>query len=344
MAVIQPLFNGLVHLAERHGFDDVNSLTAIGGGAELGVLGDIWSASRGRMPVAEVQRRHGFHGPSEGELSSRVWRQDSTPLDQRIKEYADRGDEADPHERERRQSEKRPELESRFLASLPAAQRPVGALLLRLAKSRLPMRGLAKRSFLQAFDIGRATACRVGEILTEQGSLAAADDVFYLTVEELLGDTALPGPGVVADRRARRAAYQQVSIDSEWTGQPRAIAAVDPADVRPDCAELAGIGVSAGVVEGTVRVVLSPAEDDVRDDEIIVAPFTDPGWTTIMLLASALVVDIGGALSHAAVVARELGIPCVVNSRTGTKDLRTGDRVRVDGTQGTVTVVEAAPV
>jgi len=73
-----------------------------------------------------------------------------------------------------------------------------------------------------------------------------------------------------------------------------------------------------------------------------VAPFTDPGWASIMFVSSALVVDIGGALSHAAVVARELGVPCVVNTGDGTRTLRTGDRLRVDGHTGKVTVLARA--
>jgi pyruvate,water dikinase len=100
-----------------------------------------------------------------------------------------------------------------------------------------------------------------------------------------------------------------------------------------------GIGVSAGVVEGTVRVLLEPDFDDVEDGEILVAPTTDPSWSSILFVSSALVVDIGGALSHAALVAREMGIPCVVSTGDGTKRLRTGDRVRVDGTTGEVTVL-----
>jgi phosphoenolpyruvate synthase/pyruvate phosphate dikinase len=82
----------------------------------------------------------------------------------------------------------------------------------------------------------------------------------------------------------------------------------------------------------------------VGSDEILVAPTTDPSWSSIMFVSSALVVDIGSALSHAAVVARELGLPCVVNTREGTRLLRTGDRVRVDGTAGTVEILERSPI
>jgi len=80
----------------------------------------------------------------------------------------------------------------------------------------------------------------------------------------------------------------------------------------------------------------------VEPGEILVTTTTDPSWASIMFISSALVVDIGGALSHAAVVARELGIPCVVNTRNGTRSLHTGDRVRVDGNAGTVEVMKPA--
>jgi pyruvate,water dikinase len=90
-------------------------------------------------------------------------------------------------------------------------------------------------------------------------------------------------------------------------------------------------------------VVTDPSFTDVEPDEILVAPTTDPSWSSIMFISSALVVDIGGALSHAAVVAREFGIPCVVGTYDGTRVLRTGDRVRVDGTAGTVEIIERRP-
>jgi pyruvate,water dikinase len=105
---------------------------------------------------------------------------------------------------------------------------------------------------------------------------------------------------------------------------------------------ISGIGASSGVTEGQVRVVLDPSFDDVQPNEILVTPTTDPSWASIMFLSAALVVDMGGMLSHAAVVARELGIPCVVNTRTGTHQLSTGDRVRVDGRAGTVEILERA--
>ena len=105
---------------------------------------------------------------------------------------------------------------------------------------------------------------------------------------------------------------------------------------------ITGVGVSPGVVEGYARVVIDPDFDEVEPGEILVAASTDPRWASIMFISAALVVDIGGALSHAAIVARELGVPCVVNTGTGSRRIRTGDRCRVDGKTGTITILQHA--
>src|SRR5262249_52496385 len=143
---------------------------------------------------------------------------------------------------------------------------------------------------------------------------------------------------LVARRRERREHYMTLRLPGNWRGTPEPIATESDGDEEL----VEGIGVSAGSVEGVVRVVTDPAVAEVEPDEVLVAPTTDPSWSSIMFLSSALVVDIGGPLSHAAVVARELGLPCVVNTRVGTRVLRTGDRVRVDGSSGRVEVLERA--
>jgi pyruvate,water dikinase len=105
---------------------------------------------------------------------------------------------------------------------------------------------------------------------------------------------------------------------------------------------LTGIGVSPGVVEGLARVITRPDFLDVQPGEVLVAPYTDPSWSSVMFISVRWLVDIGGALSHAAVVARELGVPCVVNTQRGTSVITTGDHVRVDGARGIVEIIEPA--
>jgi pyruvate,water dikinase len=341
---MQPLYAAVADLTAKTGSPDLSILTGASGGAEMAVVLDVWRASRGELTVEDVVARHGFHGPNEGELSSTVWREDDAPLRRLVAQYAGRGDDEDPRRREAARAQRHAQAERDLLAALPAARRPGARLLLKLARERLPLRGVGKRAFLQANDVGRATARRLGELLAEAGELAEPGDVFFLTAPELSAP-ALP-PDVaerVARRRAERAAYLEVTVPEKWQGLPVTVPLAhdgERAAEEDGPVVLSGLGVSSGVVEGTVRVVTDPSFVDVEPDEILVAPVTDPSWSAIMFISSALVVDIGGALSHAAVVARELDIPCVVGTHDGTARLRTGDRVRVDGTAGTVELLE----
>jgi pyruvate,water dikinase len=103
------------------------------------------------------------------------------------------------------------------------------------------------------------------------------------------------------------------------------------------------MAVSPGEVEGRARVVMDPdAGIEIEPGEVLVCQTTDPSWASYFLVASALVIDIGGAMSHGAIVARELGIPCVINTRTGTSAISPGDLLRVDGGSGKVEVLERA--
>jgi pyruvate,water dikinase len=318
------------------GVGDVGVLSG-SGGAEMAVIGDIWRASRGELTVDQVIREHGFHGPLEGEVSSTVWREDPRPLERLIGEYAGR---EDPRRHVAEARARLPAAQAEVLAALPRARRPGARLVLRMAAERIPLRGVAKRSFLQGLDVVRASARRIGTELAERGELQEPEDAFYLTTDELL-ELPADASELVARRRERRAQYQQVSIPGAWKGLPvPVLVAKDEASARVE--RVTGIGVSPGVREGVARVVTDPSFADVEPDEVLVAPTTDPSWASIMYISSALVMDLGGPISHAAVVARELGLPCVVNTRTGTHDIRTGDRVRVDGGAGTVEIL--APV
>lgn len=93
-------------------------------------------------------------------------------------------------------------------------------------------------------------------------------------------------------------------------------------------------------MEGSCRIIHSSNDsDDLRPGEILVCRTTDPSWASYFFAASAVIIDIGGPLSHGAIVAREMGIPCVINVQEGTKLIKTGDRVRVDGDRGEITLV-----
>jgi pyruvate, water dikinase len=102
------------------------------------------------------------------------------------------------------------------------------------------------------------------------------------------------------------------------------------------------MGASPGVVEGVARVIHDPGSEDMEPGEIIVCSVTDPSWVSLIVLSAGIVADIGGPLSHAAIVARELGVPCVIATKIATTMLHDGDRIRIDGSAGTVEILERA--
>ena len=337
LCVVTPMYEQLNRLARRHGVDDVNSLMGgYGSHAETAVVQDLWAASRGRIDLAEVVARHGYHGPREGEISGVMWREDAGPLRRMVDSYRTRPDDAAPELVEARRRAERLRLELELLETVSGPAKAHAALILRLAARAIPQRGVQKVAFLQALDVARAAARRIGEHLTLSGVLEDREDVFFLTAAELIGSLPPDVPGTVRDRRARYSEYLTYDLPESWHGIPSPTPA---GGGRTGVDGVTGIGVSPGVVEGVVRVVTDPSFVEVEPDEILVAPTTDPSWASIMFVSKALVVDIGGTVSHAAIVARDLGIPCVVNTKTGSRDLRTGDVVRVDGRTGRVTVL-----
>ena len=337
--VISPLVQTVQKLVERAGVGDVGALSGTGG-AEMKLIEDLWAASRGDLSALEVARRQGYHGLRAGELSSRVWREDPTALEHIIATYRGRPETDSPMLRQVEATANLPRLQREVLDALPRAARPPAQAALKLAASTIPLRGVGKASFLQGFDVLRAAARRRGEHLTEAGVLDTPDDVFFLTVDELLTPTSQTDLGaLVVQRRELRAAYEAFNIPSVWRGTPVPVeTAAEPgaATTTP----ISGIGASVGVVEGVVRVVTDPTCADIDDGAVLVCTTTDPSWASIMYVSAALVVDVGSMMSHAAVVAREIGLPCVVNTINGTTRLRDGDRVRVDGKRGVVEILD----
>ncbi|MEO6794243.1 MAG: PEP/pyruvate-binding domain-containing protein [Mycobacterium sp.] len=180
----------------------------------------------------------------------------------------------------------------------------------------------------------------LGEVLADSGRLPDADLVFFFDREEL---TRVASDLDIADlvkralQRRDALAFQQVlEFEDVSVGRPAPIIARLRNAFTDD--QILGRPASRGVAEGTVRVAKSIQDArEVQRGEILVAPVTDVGWTPYFTVIAALVTDIGSSVSHGAVVAREYGLPCVVNTLVATQVLKTGDRIRVDGDRGLIT-------
>lgn len=312
--------------------------TGFGDMEETQIITDLWSASRGELGIRDIQRRHGFHGPDEGRLETRSWREDPAPIEAILSGYAAR-DIDDPRELERERIATRRRAEQRVLAGLPVVKRPQARLVMRLASTYIPARELGKAAFLHTLDAARCAARTIGAILADRGLLEDPEDVFFLTLDEAAG-APRDFTETVAQRRADHARFQTLELPPRWQGTP------EPIEIAPgaghaerEVGRLEGIGVVGGLVTGRARVVSDPSTAEFEDGDILVCRTTDPSWTPLFMMAKALVIDTGGQISHGAIVARELGVTCVINTVTGTRDIPDGATITVNGSEGTVEIV-----
>ena len=178
--------------------------------------------------------------------------------------------------------------------------------------------------------------------LVERGKLAEAFDLYQLTWTEakalLLGELSPEEAAASIERRkAEHARNAAVTLPEMFRGRPVPLRPEEMA--LPEGKVLEGIPVSPGRVTAKARVIMDPRTDAaIEPGEVLVAPVTDAGWTPLFVAASAVVVDVGGTLSHGSTVAREYGLPAVVNVKYGTRMIRTGQTITVDGTLGTVVI------
>lgn len=246
---------------------------------------------------------------------------------------------------------RRREAEQR-IAALPVWSRPVVRWLARRARAGMACRETGKSLTIVVLEPLRLLALEIGRRMQRAGRLSNAQRVFALTfadIDALLSGT-WDGEGadaLSADREAQRRDWLTQAIDDVivegGVGGVRAAASASPGPVAVSAPALSGIGVSPGSVSAPARLLRDFADGArLGDGEIMVVATTDPGWMPLFLRAGGVVTEIGGYLSHGAIVARELGIPAVVNVESALQRLQDGDLVRLDGSRGSVTFIADA--
>jgi pyruvate,water dikinase len=316
----------------------------------------LWQLSRSPdgPPPAELDaflQRFGSRGPDEYELASPTWGIEPDIALAALDRLRLTPDDADPRAALERQAAARAEATARVRATVPGAARPLFDRALRTATRGAAAREQAKATLVLALYSGRLALFELARRARDRGGPVGLRDSWLVTIEELPRYVASPGAfdGVIDERRALRDDLQareppfvfegRIPPPDTWPRRDRA--AASRAACRATTGDvLSGLGVSHGVARGRVRIVRDPAiPGGLQPGEVLVAPITDPAWTPLFLVAEAVVADVGALQSHAAIVARELGIPAVVSVHSATSVLRNGDEIEVDGDRGVVRVL-----
>ena len=297
-----------------------------------------------RIAMEDYLDRYGHRAVFEMEIAGPRWADDPRYVLEQVRFHLDHPPARDPRSRA---AEVRRRAET-DLAAVSAWLRPIARRMLARARRGAALRENAKSGSAAAVALVRQLWLEVGRRMQEAGRIDAAREAFHLSIFEIEAwlTGAWDGTGaraLVGDRRATLAAQQEMELpgvieespSAAPGARPRGAAAAAPA---PEGDAWTGVAAAPGAAEGVACVLRTPHDcGRMRRHDVLVAPSTDPGWTPLFLRASALVTETGGYLSHGAVVAREFGLPAVVNVRDAMRLIADGDRLRVDGDAGRVT-------
>jgi pyruvate,water dikinase len=289
--------------------------------------------------------RHGHHCRGEIDFMNARWREMPDSVLDTVRSYLGNLGKTDPlalHERHGAEREQLAEHCRRTLRN--PAKRWLFNLIVKQAQSGCLVRENVKSEAVRMLALGRRILLELGRKLAGRGLLDCPEDIFFLRLEEI--DLVREKDANPSGRQLVSARRTEFEKNLQITPPPVVVGAFDPSRHAPipfdaKARILTGLGVSAGVATGPARVITrSETHERVLPGEVLVAPFTDPGWTPYFLPASGIVVDQGGLLSHGSIIAREYGIPAVVNVGPATQIIRTGQMLQVDGNRGEVRILE----
>jgi pyruvate,water dikinase len=197
-----------------------------------------------------------------------------------------------------------------------------------------------KYAIVTRYFVYKQALLEEAERLVQAHVLREAEDIFYLTFQELheVVRTDQVDDELIRRRKDEFRSYRALTPPRVLTSDGEVIAGAYRRDDVPAGA-LVGLPVSAGTVEGPARVILDMADADLEAGDILVTAYTDPSWTPLFVAISGLVTEVGGLMTHGAVIAREYGLPAVVGVEHATRLIRDGQRIRVHGTDGYVEIL-----
>ncbi|MYI94703.1 hypothetical protein F4083_10360 [Candidatus Poribacteria bacterium] len=300
----------------------------------------LWQVANEEMSLKDFLNDYGHRAVGEFELAEPRWREDTTYLKQIIQSYSqlkekptDTSESENQHFKRQREQRETALIELNKLLETHKKLKKQIEIELDYTRRYMPFRETAKFYLMLGYEQIRRTLIELDTRYKLEGG------IFYLLPDELEG--LINGErynDLIVKRKEQRKKLIQIPLPDvifsdalNGIGQHEQINASET---------FTGLGVSAGEAKGNARVLLSPSEINPTDkDYILVCPSTDPAWTPLFLKAAGLVMERGGMLSHGAVVAREYGVPAVVNIADATRAIADGQTLHVDGNQGTVSVI-----
>ncbi len=209
-----------------------------------------------------------------------------------------------------------------------------------LIRNFIGYREYPKYGMINRYSVYKQALLKEVEQLVQSGIIHKKEDIYYLTFEELheVVRTNKLDYQIINKRKDEYKLYEKLTPPRIITSDGEIIAGEYKRENLPAKA-IVGLPVSSGVIEGRARVILNMEDADLEDGDILVTSFTDPSWTTLFVSIKGLVTEVGGLMTHGAVIAREYGLPAVVGVENATKLIKDGQRIRVHGTEGYIEIL-----
>ncbi|OZQ69310.1 phosphoenolpyruvate synthase [Paenibacillus sp. VTT E-133280] len=209
-----------------------------------------------------------------------------------------------------------------------------------LIRNYIGYREYPKYGMINRYFIYKQALLKEAEQLVQTSVIHEKEDIFYLTFEELheVVRTNKLDDQIISRRKDDYIFFEKLTPPRVITSDGEIITGKYKQENLPDKA-IIGLPVSTGVIEGRARVILNMEEADLEDGDILVTAFTDPGWTSLFVSIKGLVTEVGGLMTHGAVIAREYGLPAVVGVENATKLIKDGQQIRVNGTEGYIEIL-----
>ncbi|MED1920032.1 phosphoenolpyruvate synthase [Bacillus velezensis] len=212
--------------------------------------------------------------------------------------------------------------------------------MIRIIRNFSGFREYPKYGMISRYFVYKQALLKEAEQLAEAGVIHEKEDIYYLTFEELqeVVRTHKLDYQIISTRKGEYKVYEKLAPPRVITSDGEIVTGEYKRENLPAGA-IAGLPVSSGVIEGRARVILNMEDADLEDGDILVTSYTDPSWTPLFVSIKGLVTEVGGLMTHGAVIAREYGLPAVVGVQNATQLIKDGQRIRVHGTEGSIEIL-----